>query len=470
MDIKEKFQNILKREPGNKNKKIIIGVSVVSVFLLGLYAGISTSYSEKFIPGTMVGSEDISGKTVAEANDVLQKRYSGKSYVVKENGKEVTRVTGKDIGMEGDFESYLADVNENQNKWSWIVSGVTGSQKNELPSGIAFDEEKFKNKFDQVEFNSGERTASEDATVELSGGSFKIRPEIYGNTLDIEKVNSKIRDEIAKGNSDIEIKDCYIQPELKSDDPELEAGLDEINKLKDVSITYNIAGNKIEVPKETITSWIIYDTESGVTLDQEAVKTYLSELSSKYSTLEKVRSFNSTLKGNISIGGGVYGWIIATNTETELLTEEFLKGEDIERTPKISGTGYHSDGTDIGNSYIEVDLTAQHMWLYKDGSLVIDTAIVSGNPNKGNATPTGVFYVWKKQQDKILRGEDYATPVSYWLPIDWTGVGIHDANWQSSFGGDLYLTRGSHGCINTPMNIVSQLYNMIDVGIPVIVH
>lgn len=468
MNIKEKSDSM--QIKFGKKKKLIIGVGIASVFLIGLYSGISLSYSDKFIPGTYIGPEDVSGKTVEEANKSLQKIYVNKDYVVKENNAEVAVFSGSEIGMESDFSSYLEDVNSNQNKWSWIVSKISKSEEKDLPEGIAFDEAKYRERFDEVEFNSGERTPSEDARVELSGSEFVIKPEVYGNTLDMEKLDSKIQSEIKKGNSSIEINDCYIQPNLKADDPGLIAGLEKINQLKDVDVTYTLAGNRIEVPDETIASWLTYDFESGVTLDQEAVKSYLSDLSSEYSTLEKTRSFKSTLKGNIDIGGGVYGWVIAVNSEAEALTEEFLKGEDIERRPKISGTGYYSDGTDIGNTYIEVDLSAQHMWLYQNGQLVIDTAIVSGNPNNGHATPRGVFYVWKKERNRTLRGENYATPVSYWMPIDWTGVGIHDANWQSSFGGDAFLTRGSHGCINTPMNIVSQIYSMVDVGIPVIVH
>lgn len=469
MNIKEKLSSIGKGKL-SKSKKAAIGISVASAFILGVYSGVSLSYSEKFIPGTSVGQEDVSGKTVEEANKALQKVYGNKDYVVKENDAEVAVFSGTEIGMESDFTSYLEDVNENQNKWSWIISRISKSEKKELPEGIAFDEDKYKEKFGQVEFNSGERMPSEDAKVELSGSEFVIVPEVYGNTLDIKKVDSKVQREIKRGNASIEIDDCYIQPNLKAEDPGLVAGLERINELKDVNVTYTLSGHRIEVPRDIILSWLTYDFENGVTLEQDAVKSYLSELSSEYSTLEKARNFNSTLKGNISIGGGVYGWIIAVNSETETLTEEFLKGEDIERRPKISGTGYYSDGTDIGNTYIEVDLSAQHMWLYKNGQLAIDTAIVSGNPNKGYSTPRGVFYVWKKERNRTLRGEDYATPVSYWMPIDWTGVGIHDANWQSSFGGDAFLTRGSHGCINTPMNIVAQIYNMVDVGIPVIVH
>lgn len=112
------------------------------------------------------------------------------------------------------------------------------------------------------------------------------------------------------------------------------------------------------------------------------------------------------------------------------------------------------------------------MWYYKDGKLALETDIVSGKPN--TPTPKGVFYVWNKERNATLRGlnEDgtkYASPVDYWMPIDWEGVGIHDSNWQPTYGGDWWKQNGSHGCINTPPNVMKTLYDMIEVGTPVIV-
>ncbi len=86
------------------------------------------------------------------------------------------------------------------------------------------------------------------------------------------------------------------------------------------------------------------------------------------------------------------------------------------------------------------------MWYYKDGQLVLETAIISGKP--ATPTPTGVFYVWNKEEDATLTGEDYASPVDYWMPIDWTGVGIHDSDWQTEYGGDLWKPRFSRASIS----------------------
>jgi lipoprotein-anchoring transpeptidase ErfK/SrfK len=49
-------------------------------------------------------------------------------------------------------------------------------------------------------------------------------------------------------------------------------------------------------------------------------------------------------------------------------------------------------------------------------------------------------------------------------------VGIHDASWRSTFGGTIYKTNGSHGCINAPRSIVTKIYDEIEAGTPVVAY
>ena len=107
------------------------------------------------------------------------------------------------------------------------------------------------------------------------------------------------------------------------------------------------------------------------------------------------------------------------------------------------------------------------MYYYNDGELKLSTPVVTGNTGKGNGTPQRVCYVYYKQRNRTLIGEDYRTPVSYWMAV-YGNIGIHDATWRGKFGGSIYKTNGSHGCINTPMKAVSQLYEMVEEGTPVI--
>ena len=128
----------------------------------------------------------------------------------------------------------------------------------------------------------------------------------------------------------------------------------------------------------------------------------------------------------------------------------------------------------MGNTYAEVNLTTQHMYYVKDGHIALETDVVTGNPNKGNATPTGVYSLAYKAKDQTLKGTkkadgtyEYETPVKYWMPFN-GGIGFHDADWQPYFGGDRYLTGGSHGCINTPKDKMEELFDCVQIGTPVV--
>ncbi len=132
---------------------------------------------------------------------------------------------------------------------------------------------------------------------------------------------------------------------------------------------------------------------------------------------------------------------------------------------KAASTGKN----DIGNTYVEIDLSRQHLWFYKAGRLITEGDIVSGNVNNDCATPAGIYSLVYKQKDTVLKGQGYASPVNFWMPFN-GGIGIHDASWRYNFGGDIYTTNGSHGCINAPYDLANKIFNNIEPGTPVVCY
>ena len=118
---------------------------------------------------------------------------------------------------------------------------------------------------------------------------------------------------------------------------------------------------------------------------------------------------------------------------------------------------------------MEINLTAQHLFFYKEGKLVVESDFVSGNESRGWSTPAGAYPLTYKQRNATLKGQNYATPVSYWMPFN-GGIGMHDAYWRSSFGGKIYKTNGSHGCINLPPAVAKTVYENISAGMPVLCY
>ena len=129
----------------------------------------------------------------------------------------------------------------------------------------------------------------------------------------------------------------------------------------------------------------------------------------------------------------------------------------------------NSFGYDVGDTYVEIDISEQYMWYVVDNSVYVGTPVVTGNYGTAD-TPTGLFYVQSMATNVSLVGDDYVSFVEYWIAFIGSSYGIHDASWRSSFGGSIYRGDGSHGCVNTPYDAVRKIYNHIDVGTPVVIH
>ena len=100
-----------------------------------------------------------------------------------------------------------------------------------------------------------------------------------------------------------------------------------------------------------------------------------------------------------------------------------------------------------------------------------ESDVVTGNVAAGNDTPQGVFTIQNMMNSITLTGEDASENFVYnWMGFIRTVWGLHDATWRTEFGGDIYKTDGSHGCVNLPLDAANELYDLVHVGDVVVVH
>ena len=452
----------------NRKKKISVGLAVFLVLIGVFYITISVQYKSQFLPKTTVDGISIGNKTVKEANQKIKKHYQGKKFRVFEGDKTLFSFEGTDIGIASDFTKTLKNELEKQNIWVWPIKKVSLNHTQLTVDSLAFDDKKVATFISNLPLDQEQRKKPINAKIIKKDGTFSIQPEVNGNFFDESKMTNLLIDSVREGETKIDLKQSYAKPSVIVSDKTLKSNLDELKKLSELSITYTITGSKEAVPHEKLFSWLNIDETGSIIVDKVAVASYMEELSTKYSTYEKTRDFKTTKRGMVKVPPGTYGWTLDVSRETESLVNDILLGETIERTPRYNGSGYSEKGNEFGDNYIEIDLASQHMWVYTNGQLFLETDIISGKPK--TPTPKGIYYVWKKDRNATLTGEDYATPVDYWLPVDWDGVGIHDSPWQSNYGGSNHLTTGSHGCINTPPTIMSKIYNQVEAGIPVVIY
>ncbi|MBQ2400535.1 MAG: L,D-transpeptidase family protein, partial [Lachnospiraceae bacterium] len=189
----------------------------------------------------------------------------------------------------------------------------------------------------------------------------------------------------------------------------------------------------------------------------------------KYNTAYGSRKMMTSYGVEVTVPAGPYGWRMNESKEAAEILEVINSGNQVTREPVWLQRGASHGTYDYGDTYVEVNLTAQHMFFYKDGELVVEADFVSGKSSKGWDTPGGAYPLTYKQRNATLRGEDYETPVSYWMPFN-GNIGLHDADWRSSFGGTLYKNNGSHGCVNLPPKAAQLIYEQISAGDPVLCY
>lgn len=248
-----------------------------------------------------------------------------------------------------------------------------------------------------------------------------------------------------------------------------------VKNFQDFHMTYQFGEREEVIDANVVADWmaldqngeIVFDENNVPVLDETFIEEYVAYLSATYNTVGIERAFQATRGDIVKVSGGGYGNEIDAKAEYEFLLNAFLNKESGTRVPQYTSEAWEKGLDDIGDTYIEVDMGNQHMYYYVDGMLVIDTPVVTGNTSRRWNTPAKVCFVYFKQKNRVLRGANYATPVKYWMAVD-GHIGIHDATWRKEFGGEIYKTDGSHGCINTPLEIMAELYELVELGTPVV--
>ena len=287
--------------------------------------------------------------------------------------------------------------------------------------------------------------------------------------------------------------DFYKQPEITSDSEEIKELQNVYKEYLDSKVTYQFGSQEVKIPAEDLEKMYNFEfidsvstdadgsekkseKELKVTVNEDAVREYVEGLAREYNTLGMTRTFTSLSGNKISVSGGDYGYAISMDNETEQLIKDLESGKEVKREPKWLMTGFteYSQTDDIGDTYVEISISKQHLWYFKDGKKIVDCDVVTGNQNQYD-TPKGTYGLTYKERDAVLKGSNadgssYESPVSYWMPF-YGNYGMHDAPWRSSFGGTIYQGGGSHGCVNMPVASAKKLFNnLANQGVPIIVY
>ena len=458
-------------------KTWIIAGSIVGGLLV-IYLGISAFFIGHFFINTTINGKDFSGKSAADVEEYLKEQVKDYELELIELNNETDVIKGSDISLVYKEDSSVEDALKKQNPILWVTSLFSKSSQN-INIQVDYDESKLEEKIQSIKAVTQEQTEPASAYPKFDGESFVVEPEVYGTAVNLEVLSEKIKDYITEFNPTLDMLDeeCYKLPKYTSESPEVQAACDTMNQYCKASITYPMTENVV-VDKSLISTWLTYDENMQVTFNEDAVREWMRTFGATYDTVGATRTITSPSGKTVEVSGGTYGWSIDEETEAQNLINSIKNGETATREPAYAQTAASHSAQDWGTTYIEVDLSAQHMWYIVDGSVAFQADVVTGLPTPDRATPSGVYSILYTERNATLVGEKdpatgepiYRTPVSYWMPFTWQGHGFHDATWQPGFGGSLYQSLGSHGCVNMSYSDAGTLFGMISAGTPVVLH
>lgn len=467
-----------KKEKKNRGKKPWIIAGSIVGGLVVIYLGIAAFFIGHFFINTTVNGKDFSGKSAAVVEDYLKEQVEDYELTLLELNNETDVIKGSEISLVYEENSEVKDALKKQNPILWVTSLFSKSSR-EVTVQVDYDEAALEEKIQSVQAVVQEQTDPVSAYPKFDGESFVVEPEVYGTAVNMEVLTEKIKTHITEFRPELDMLEegCYKIPKYTSESPEVQAACDVMNKYCKASVTYTMTENVV-VDKTLISTWLTYDENMQATLNEEAVREWMREFGKIYDTVGSTRTITSPSGKTVDVSGGTYGWSIDEETETQNLINSIKNGEVVTREPVYVQTAASHSAQDWGTTYIEVDLSAQYMWYIVDGSVAFQANVVTGLPTPDRATPAGVYSILYTQRNATLVGEKdpetgepiYRTPVSYWMPFTYQGHGFHDATWQPGFGGNLYQSIGSHGCVNMSLGDAGTLFGMISAGTPVVLH
>ncbi|MGH4138791.1 L,D-transpeptidase family protein [Clostridium sp.] len=458
--------------PIKKHKKIVLGIIITISTLLIIYFGMAIYFMNHFYFGSAINSISVSGKIVEDVNEQMASEIQKYQLSIKERGGINEQISGEDIGLKYDMNDEFKELKDKQNPYKWI-SAVFNKKDSKMIAGVTFDKNLLKKQVDKLScFDSSKAIEPKNASYKYTDNSYVIVDEVIGNKGNKDTLYESVVDAVNTGETSIDLESInyYVKPQYTSKSPKVLATRDMLNKYVSSKITYTFGEDKEILDGSKINKWFTVDENSEITFNESEVEIYMDILASEYNTVAKTRSFVSSSKKIINVSGGTYGWAINKVKEVKDLISAIKEGKSIEREPAYYQTALYHGKDDIGNTYVEIDLSRQHEWFYKNGVLITEGDVVTGNDGSDKTrTPTGIYQINYKERNATLKGEGYASPVNYWLPFN-GGIGIHDASWRDKFGGVLYKSGGSHGCVNTPYEVAKTIYNNIDAGTPVVCY
>lgn len=439
---------------------------------LGGALALALYYRSSFPVNTWINGVYCTGKTLEQVNEELTAQTALPLLTIEEADGTQWQIALSDAETRVDYRAALKKYLRQNASFLWMQNLDEPVSATLEEAQYTWNHEKLQALFEGLGFVQEADSAAEGVAIELTEEGYVLRD---GNTerLDTGKAFAYVEDCLSKGETYVALQSggCYETLEDDARDRTMRALWRQLEGLFACNVVYDMGAERIPLTPVILSRFVTVG-EEGLSLNPIGIEEWVAELAASYDTVNTTREFAATRGDTVQVSYVTYGTQLDTEAEVQWLTETLWENPEARAQTEYHVPAYLKEGfvrglDDIGDTYIEVDMTQQHMYYYVEGELALDTDVVTGNTGRKMGTPEGINYVYNKQRNRVLRGADYATPVKYWMPVK-GAVGIHDASWRKTFGGEIYQTNGSHGCINTPSDVMAELYDMVEIGTPVV--
>ncbi len=451
-------------------KKIKRNLLIITTSSIVIYLLISLYFFSHFFFHTEINGINVSLNAHRDLSSIISNYIKKYELLLVERDGELEVITSQDIDMRYSKANSFAKLKHMQNPFLWM-SSLFKSKRYYIKDLYNYNTVLLDTRINQLKCINKKIIEPHNADFKYSDGSYEIVKEINGNKINKSQLNKAINKYISEGRRqlNLDLMHCYENPKYTMSSEKALGTKNQLNKYVSTKITYQFGNITEQLDGTTIHQWLSINEDLEVVINTKEVAAYIKALSKKYNTVGIVREFQTSTGKKVELQGGLYGWKINRDAETEALINHIKHADVTTKEPSYLQKAFSREGNEIGNTYVEINISRQHLWFYKNGKMITQGSIVTGNPNRGNATVLGVYMVNYKQKGATLTGPGYEAKVTYWMPF-FGNIGLHDASWRYRFGGDIYLRNGTHGCVNAPLYLAKIVFQNIEEGTPVIIY
>jgi len=430
---------------GGASAVVVVGLVASSLILIA--------------PGTAIGGVPVGFLTPGAATDAVRDRVAATTLEIGTPDGTLS-MTGAELGASVDAAALTETAFSEHPMWNvtaWFAPPV------EAP--VTIDREVADTALAKAAPDV--YTAPVDATLAFdpATASYVVNPAVEGTGIDLDAVEAALRTAFADGaeNATLTATLIPVAAPFTTDAATQLAG--SLNTMLDNAGFYVGDERTVPLDRATLASWLTVTTSGGtpsIAVDEQAVAAFVATLPDLVNRPPSdatviVNSSGTHLRDEAV---GVVGRTLdSTDGIAQAYAQQLAAGDGVYRLT-VTETPF---ATTTLERLLEVDLTAQRLYLKENGAVVDSWAISSGKPS----TPTtpGRYRIGYHIQSQTMRGPDYVQPNVKWVMYFNGDQAFHGVYWHSNWGHTM-----SHGCVGMPENLAQRIYQWAPNGVDVWIH